>query len=420
MESGTLQGLIKKNGLPEEVAVALGEEPFKITTITQFANFFESKAEVDTAFCKASQAADKVFKNRGDLVAGIKQAWREAEAITARTLKRTIEEVNIDTLDEPLKHDEQVKLETTFKLEYKMAVPPLWMGFPAMLGRFHREFLRRNHTVFHVNKVRNLEAVVLQGSSVKHQKLGALDIAFGESTRQAEAPVGNIFSYILGLKAVLYTMGMAGTFKVQRSQGAVYFAPLEGLLNHLAAVEGYVLRHSSGKDARPEHVILKQLTTIDEGVRGEWARVLRANEPDGVTLGEAIQATSHFAAGMFLMAPPMDQPRKPTFEYSQSPNRNSKGAGKSDFKGNKADRKGESGPRRSFPDENLAEKFDLRYKTCRFSEQGRKLCKPYNDVRGCKNPTCQEEHRCDILTPKGVACGGSHPRMDHKGPKVPL
>lgn len=308
-ESGTLAGLLKNNGLPDEVREAFAAEPFKITTIQQFVNCFESKSEVGTLFCEASQATKTIFANRGDLVAGLKQAWREAEAITARILKRTIEDVNAESIDEPLKYDEQSRLELTLKTEYKTAVPPIWMGFPTMLGRFHREFLRKTHTVFHMNKVRNLEAVVLQGSSVKHQKLGALDIAFGDSVKQAEATVGNIFTYVLGLKAVMYTMAMAGSYKVQRGQEQVLFAPLEPLLNHLASVEAYILKHSKGKEQRTEYSILKQVQTIDEGVSAEWARILRGNEPVGVTLGEPIKSTLHFSAGMFVMAPPETQKR---------------------------------------------------------------------------------------------------------------
>jgi len=409
-ESGTLLGLLKNNNLPEEVKDALALEPFRITTICQFANFFESKGEVGTVFCEANDKCKKIFDKRGDLVAGLKQAWREAEAITVRSLKRTIDDVNTESIDEPLKHDEQTKLETMFKQEYRVSVPPLWMGFPAMLGRFHREFLRHTHTVFHVNKVRNLEAVVLQGSSVKHQKLGVLDIAFGDSVKQAEAPVGNAFSYVLGLKAVLYTMSMAGSFKVQRGSEQVFFAPLEGLLDHLAAVEGYILRHSTGNEPRPDSVILKQLMVIDEGVRAEWARIIRGNEPPGVTMGEAIKSTAHFSAGMFLMAPPDPNRRQISNQGFQSPNR-SKGGGKAESKGRGKDR--------DRPLSN-AEKFDQKYKTCRFNENGKRLCKPFNDVRDCRNPSCGDEHRCDYLTPKGVACNGSHPRTEHKGPKVPL
>ena len=284
-----------------------------------------------------------------------------------------------------------------------------------MLGRCHREFLRKTHTVFHVNKVRNLEAVVLQGSTVKHQKLGALDIAFGDSVKQAEAPVGNIFTYVLGLKAVMYTMAMAGSFRVQRNQDNIMFAPLEPLLNHLAAVEAYILKHSTGREPRSEYSILKQVQTIDEGVRAEWARILRGNEPAGVTLGEAMKSTLHFSAGMFVMAPPEIQKRglQPTNSnsYPQSPNRNnnSKGGGKTDYNNSKGGGK-----------DNLVDKFDVRFKTCRFTEGGKRLCKPYNDPRGCRNSNCPDDHKCDYLTPKGVACAGSHPRVEHKGPRVPL
>jgi len=416
-EPGTLAGLLKSHNLPENIYGVLSEAPYRITTIGLFANYFETKGEVGTVFVEAHK---DLFKDRGDFVAGLKQAWREAEAITARGLKRTIDDCNTEALDEPLKHDEQTKLEKVFKAEYKMLVPPLWMGFPAMLGRFHREFLRRTHTTFHVNKVRNLEGVVSQGVGVKHQRMGNIQMSFGEDTKQAEAPVGNVFSYVLGLKAVLYTMAMAGTFKVTRDSKEVLFAPLECLLEHLAACEGYILRHSTGREPIPEFLILRQLTVIDEGVRGEWARIIRSNSPDGVTLGEAVKDTAHFAAALFLMAPvDKNQKRQTNNDTPFSPGRGTKGApqGKGQGKNHIFSNSPQApGNRR----ESLAEKYEVKFKTCRYTSDGKHLCKPFNDPRGCKNPSCPEEHRCDYLTPGGKACGGNHPRADHRGPKVPL
>ena len=172
-ESSTLEGLLKTNEVADpEILTALAAEPFHITTIKQFANYFDDKIAISSLFVPQCE----FIKNKGNLVANLKQAWREADAAVTRNLKRTAENVNDEQIDEPLKYDQQARLETSWKAHYKFQVPDGWMGFASMLGRFHREFLRRSHTVFHITKVRNLEQITIHGPSTKHQKVGNLDI----------------------------------------------------------------------------------------------------------------------------------------------------------------------------------------------------------------------------------------------------
>ena len=418
MESGTLEGLLKANGLPVECLAELLKPPYNISTIKQFANFFDDKAEVNSEFCSKTA----LFKDRGDLVANAKQAWREAEAMVQRSLKRTVENVNNESLEEPLKYDDAEKLEKAYTAAYGIHVPPTWMGFSTMLGRFHREFTRRAHTVFHINKVRNMEQVVLHGPQQKHQRVGGIDFTYGDSEKMAELNVTNIFTYLMGLKAVLYTMGMAGAYKIERDGKQVFFAPMDPLLRHLAQAEAYVLRHSHPRDATDkcsDAEILKQLVHVDEGIRAEWARLVRANEPEGVTLGEAQTMTASFAAALFLTPP-----SKSTQSHQQSSNQGGqqnyssphkspvlsvKNAGKGREKGAKNGKF------------SAVQSFGAAHKTCKFTEDNKKICKFYNDPRSCTNRNCADAHVCDIMLATGKACGlKNHNRVSHKGMRIPL
>ena len=59
--------------------------------------------------------------------------------------------------------------------------------------------------------------------------------------------------------------------------------------------------------------------------------------------------------------------------------------------------------------------------TCRTNKAGKKLCKPYNDARGCKNAKCPEVHSCDVLMASGYACDNpEHNRVNHRGATIPL
>ncbi len=70
MEASTLEGLLRTNNLPGDVLLALASPPYHIISTQQFANFFDSKAEVGSAFCTKVD----LFKECGDLVATLKQA----------------------------------------------------------------------------------------------------------------------------------------------------------------------------------------------------------------------------------------------------------------------------------------------------------------------------------------------------------
>ena len=84
-----------------------------------------------------------------------------------------------------------------------------------------------------------------------------------------QAPV---IQYLYYLKICLITMGYAGAFSVVHTVGTGVenrlFAPLEPLLNHLAAAEAFVHKWI-GKYSERE--VLEALTVIDEAIRGNWA-----------------------------------------------------------------------------------------------------------------------------------------------------
>ena len=78
----SLSLLLGKQGLPESVAEALAVAPYRIITVSQFANFFETKPELKL-FCDDNP---DIFRDRGDYIAGFTQRWRVAEPATQRAL----------------------------------------------------------------------------------------------------------------------------------------------------------------------------------------------------------------------------------------------------------------------------------------------------------------------------------------------
>ena len=53
------------------------------------------------------------------------------------------------------------------------------------------------------------------------------------------------------------------------------------------------------------------------------------------------------------------------------------------------------------------------HQTISMLKGGIKLCKPWNDGRGCTNQKCPQVHKCDVKLPSSKPCQGPHPRLAH-------
>ena len=136
MASLTLAELLKDNGLPVVVGEQLAKAPSGLKTVKEFANFFESKGEVNSLFCRHIE----LLKNDGTAIANLKQAWREADALVERHLKRSATGLPEEALEDPLRSEVQGSLKATFFSTYKFEIPRVWQGVDSLLGCFHKVF----------------------------------------------------------------------------------------------------------------------------------------------------------------------------------------------------------------------------------------------------------------------------------------
>ena len=417
--TASLAELLKDNGLPETVLVELKEDPWKISTLKHFANYFESKAEVNSLFCQQVNT----IKDQGDTISNLKQAWREAEATVQRGVKRMSEGMPDEAIDDPLRIEVSNSLRAIWTKTFVAEPPGTWLGPPGMLGRFHREFTKTIHVPWIIRKMKTLDSVSSQVPASKRTRLGEnVEISFSQGDNVPEVFVNTCFLYTLALKAVVYTMALAGCYNIAKEgDPPVLFSNPEPLTQHLADAEAYVTKFSGGKAAFPDFAVLSALREIDETIRKEWARLTRA----GNSLNEACAMTKGFAGSLW-----MTKPSRPTGGNGGACDNWGSNSGKHS--------RGKSGGEKSYGEKqhyqsqpsfgapnapsrvNNAERFGSPIKTARHAN-GRKLCKPFNDARGCHNPKCRDVHGCDAMLPSGEGCGSSsHNRLRHKGPTVPL
>ena len=97
---GELSALLIANDVAEEVRTWLSNPTQGCTNLKAFANLLDSKNEVQSVILAHIPMHKESLKQR----TGLKQAWREADAIVTHRLKRTAEGLQSEISDEPLPH----------------------------------------------------------------------------------------------------------------------------------------------------------------------------------------------------------------------------------------------------------------------------------------------------------------------------
>ncbi len=421
----SLATLFEKHGIKETVLPKIAGPPWKIETLEQFVNYFDDRKEVKTLlFDAVSEWADK-----GDILSGLRAAWREAEADYERGMNKRKEGLPSENLDDPLREEVEKSLCDAWAQVYPIKIPGSWHGLPQLIGRLHRQLQKRDLPLMPVQGLQTLESSSALSVQPKRLRIG---ISATLQLDEPEVPMtqfqpDNIFKYLHGLKILLWSMAKAGAFWTDNDKRTL-FLPLQPMLDHLAAAEQYALDWGARGYSHAE--VLGSLIRVDEAIRKNWGKILRSS-PD-LSLGEVISGQVAFATSMWLTVPsksaqtasPKNPPPPPPSTKGKG-QKGAKGGGRQQGKGSNfsavpppplaiadASFNGPGGPRVGARSVKTA--MDLQ--TARGM---RRLCKRFNDPRKCYDPRCPDLHKCDVLTADGTACGGDHPRTEHSGPFTP-
>ena len=150
-------------------------------------------------------------------MANVIQAWRVAEETTARGLKRLRDGLPEAALDDPLRDDDRRALGAAFKARWNFDVPDQWMGVDTLVARFHREFTKHKTTLYRIHKVSTLASANILGPGFKRQQLSeGVELRVGTQADDSPAVHNSTtcMQYLFGLKVVLLTMALAGSYKV--------------------------------------------------------------------------------------------------------------------------------------------------------------------------------------------------------------
>ena len=388
-----LDALLQKYSIPDEVVKRLKGDPFHITNLTRFANFFESKSQVKSNFCELENVK---IKDNG-VIADLTQAWREAEADNDRNLKRKSEDIPMEDMDEPLRKEIADPLEKSWWSMHGYAIPATWRAPPGLLGRIHREFIRKTHVHYIIKKISSLGQSQISVPARKKIKLGDADLTLeGNQTESDEIHVNNCFGYLHALKILMHTMAIAGCYKVSvkktdadgnESVSTETFAPMAALMEHLAAAEAYAITHLNSKTHKfSDQQVLGRLRTIDETIREEWATRVRGQQES--TLGEIQKELFTFQKTLWLTRPDNGQQ---TTETGGKVNKN------------KPQYQAQATPPKPKPTRMKPAKGNGKDKA---KGKGKGKCRFWNTPSGCsRGQTCPFVHACSAVKGNGKTCG---------------
>jgi hypothetical protein len=390
-----LSSILNSNGVPTEVIAYL--QTVGCLSLKNFANWVDEAKELQ------SEVLEKVASHKTDraALAALKQSWREVESIVARGVKRSAEGLPDVAQDEPLPHGIQDSIMDTFVKTYKFDLEPKRRPCDSLLGRVKREFDTSSPTMFPLHRVRSL-AMTTRSTDHKKHRVGELEITDLADTEIFVEDGSERLRYMLHqLELLSVTWAMAGVTSVKVNGVDVPLCTWQ-------AADRYY-RHIREKvepltDRFTEDSVKNYLSKIETQLRGFAIELVRCRELPR-TWGDALSLV--LREHSYLWADNRDclvrgSGPKPADRSPKPADRNPK----------PADRSPKPADRPLKPGSPAKGKMA----TASSTSNGTKLCKSFNDNRGCK-PRCPHGlvHACDVVLVKsGAACGSKdHNRAKH-------
>ena len=371
------------------------------TSLKTLSNWVEDKSELkDEVLVHTSQSSSKAQ------LANLKQAWRESVGIVERRLKRISEGANEDYADEPLDSEVQKSMEGIFRTTYQWTLRPRWFGHDGLLGRTRREFERNQPSLYVVLKVRSIAASRTSRPNKRHKLNNEVEFTVNDTDPSAvDAPIASPSGqYLECLTIFANTWALAGCYKV-------FYEGKEVLYCHWQLSQEYVIEFRDKANAKAERFedssIAEWLIKTEEKFRAEAIGFARDADPMpwGLALTKAVKDNAYiwneFAdvlvpkksgggvpPGKTRTVLPVDE------ALGARLSKNSLPAGFMNAMPNQHQRKA----------------------TATATASGRKICKAYNDQRGCANKRCPKglAHVCDVLLANGRVCESTeHVRSQH-------
>ena len=338
-------------------------------------DFIFSVDEKDVTAAIHSLLAPTPFKDNRLTQARLRAAYSAgAEAIkqAAQAAKSS------EGVDDPLPESTMEQLNRDFRSKYALIVEATLEPSDALRARVYREFRKRTMSVVPASRIKSVlhQATPRQQDAVK---LGeGIQLEF--HTEEARS-IRTVVDYYWSLRTLAYAWAWAGLHQQRGHDGKeTVFISLTAALNYADHALSSAMEFGQGSRLWLERNDLltrtKMASYIRQGYNGWEALQEALRETHLEWRASAIQAVPNEPAGAPKRAAPGASEAVPPAPKRRQIKQDS-------------------------------------YQTISMLKGGLKLCKPWNDGRGCANKKCPQVHKCDVKLPTGKPCQGPHTRLEH-------
>lgn len=393
-----LRILLTNNLVHQDIVSWLQHPNQECLSLKDFANWLDKKDDAEAKIVSHTSQKDVRVQ-----VSRVKQAWREAEGLVTRALKRASEGLSDEFLDDPLDSELQKSKIAAFSSYYHWHLLSKEQVSDSLLGRLVREFERRQPSMFAVLRVRSLAATSRSQAPKKHRISDQIQLEY-DAGAEAELQTGKIRTYFSCLRLLCNGWAIAGCFDVTFQGKVVKYAHWQELCRYVSKLED---KAWSVMDKHPEDEVLRFVSDSEELIRAKAVELARsdAQVPFSMALLQAWNEECE------VWADARDALKASTY----------RGSSRKETGGAVASDSGTAllpqSPQLAAPSvAQAAGGTKQRFATGNSLSNGQSLCKRYNDSRTCTQKICPrgEVHGCDVMLLAGAVCGKKdHNRAGH-------
>ena len=281
-----------------------------------------------------------------------------------------------EDLDEALPDSTVQQLNSDWTRRYNLTFDSVLEPSEQLRARIYREFKKGTMTVVDMKKVRSVLTMAQPKPSDSIALPGGLQL---QLEKEVSVSLRSVTDYYFAMRVLAHAWAWAGNYLVQAEKQSVLFMDLSCALHYCDRALKDTMEFGGGS--------LAWLQRNDALTRGKMATYIRRGQPGQWALDSALRET-HLEWRSPAMQPlaelPESKPGKRPAEVQPAPN------------DRKRQVKGDS------------------FRTVSQVKGGQKICKPWNDGRGCSDKACQSLHCCDVRMEEGGPClSKKHTRLEH-------
>ena len=280
-----------------------------------------------------------------------------------------------EDLDEALPDSTIQQLNADWTRRYNLTFDSVLEPSEQLRARVYREFKKGTMTVVDMKKVRSVLTMAQPKHSDSIALPGGLQL---QLEKEVSVSLRSVTDYYFAMRVLAHARAWAGNYLVQVEKQNVLFMDLSCALHYCDRALKDTMEFGSGS--------LLWLQRNDSLTRGKMATYIRRGQPGQWALDSALRETH------LEWRSPAVQPLAEVPEAKQ----------------------GKRPPDPPAPSDRKRQVKGDAFRTVSQIKGGQKICKPWNDGRGCTDPKCQSLHCCDVRLEEGGPClSKKHTRLEH-------